>query len=161
MEEMNQPGNPKRKKDSAPKEPKCKRFLSSGGCGSISQLIDPNGIATSFQRDQIGRLVTKTYNDQTTYSYNYDQYGNVTSRFDAMGQETDYTYNLDNTLARTSYHSPSTQASVNYTWDPNYSRLTSVQNDWAPIPTRTILTSRTHSARPLQVVACLPQSRIT
>jgi RHS repeat-associated protein len=100
------------------------------GCGSIAQLTDSNGNVTSFLHDQLGRLVTKTYNDSTTYNYTYDQYGNVVSRVDAMSQETDYAYNLDNTLATTSYHSPLTQAPVNYTWDPNYSRLTSVQNGW-------------------------------
>ena len=102
-------------------------------CGSLGSLTDPNGNTTTFQHDQLGRLTTKTISDGSTTHYNYDGYGNVTYRIDNKGQETDYSYNLDNTLHETSYHNPLTQAPVYYIWDPNYKRLTSVQNGWGKI----------------------------
>ena len=102
-------------------------------CGSLGSLTDPNGNTTTFEHDQLGRLTTKTLSDSTTTHYSYDGYGNVASRTDNKGQETDYSYNLDNTLHETSYHYPVMQSPVNYTWDANYKRLTSVQNGWGTI----------------------------
>lgn len=101
-------------------------------CGALNSLVDPNGHVTTFQHDLAGRLTTKTLDDTTTTQYAYDDYGNLRWRDDNLGQETFYAYNLDNTLNTKSYRY-NIQPPVYYAWDPNYTRLTSVQNSWGTI----------------------------
>jgi RHS repeat-associated protein len=102
-------------------------------CGALHSLTDPNGHVTTFQYDLAGRLTTKTFDDVTTMYYAYDNYSNLVYRRDNLGQQTIYAFNLDNTLNNKSYRDSGGLPPVNYTWDSNYTRLTSVQNSWGTI----------------------------
>jgi len=100
-------------------------------CGSLASLIDPAGHTTTWSHDLEGRLTTKTYDDSTTVGYTYDTVGRLQTRTDALNQIATYTYNLDNTLAQIAYtNSVNPTSNVNYTYDPNYTRLATVQNGW-------------------------------
>jgi RHS repeat-associated protein len=100
-------------------------------CGSLMSLKDPNGDTTSWQHDLEGRVIQKSYADQTTCSYSYDAVGRKSSRTDAIGQTTNYSYNLDNTLYQVSYSGAVNPTStVTYSYDPYYLRLSSVANGW-------------------------------
>jgi YD repeat-containing protein len=98
-------------------------------CGALSKLIDPNGNETCWQYDLQGRLVTKTYQDSTTMRLTYDQLGRVSSRTDALGQVTTYSYNLDNTVFEITYSKTvNTTPTVLYSYDPYFPRITEVEN---------------------------------
>jgi RHS repeat-associated protein len=98
-------------------------------CGSLSAIIDPAGNATTWLRDVQGRVSKKIFPDGTLLSYNYE---NSTSRLksatDAMGQVTNYAYNLDNSIQQLSYADSSgnqlaSTDPVVYTYDPVFPRL--------------------------------------
>ncbi|MBS1954389.1 MAG: hypothetical protein JST89_09385 [Cyanobacteria bacterium SZAS-4] len=101
-------------------------------CGSLAKLTDPAGNVTTWHHDLEGRKIQKVYQDSTTIDYVYE---NNTSRLksmtDALGQTTNYSYNIDNTLAQKSYtNAVNATSSVNYTFDANYNRLSTIQNGW-------------------------------
>ena len=102
-------------------------------CGSLAVLTDPLGNNTSWSHDIEGRLTSKIYPDNSTYSYLYEQKtSNVKTRTDALSQKTNYFYNPDDTLYQTSYPNPinPTAPITNY-WDYNFERLTkTTKNDW-------------------------------
>ena len=94
-------------------------------CGALENLIDPLGHTTSWSHDLEGRVTAKTYADNTSVQYVYE---NTTSRLkqmtDAKGQSTIYTNNLDNTLAQVSYsNAVVATAPVSFTYDTNYNRV--------------------------------------
>ncbi|MBP6350409.1 MAG: LysM peptidoglycan-binding domain-containing protein [Candidatus Obscuribacter sp.] len=102
-------------------------------CGSLAVLTDPLGRNTSWSHDIEGRLTTKTYPDNSTYTYLYEQKtSNVKTRTDALSQKTNYFYNPDGTLYQTSYPNPiNPTAPVTNYWDYNFRRLTkTTKNDW-------------------------------
>jgi RHS repeat-associated protein len=97
-------------------------------CGSLEGMTDPNGNTTSWTRDIQGRVTDKSYADQTTTHYTYE---NTTSRLktmtDAQGQNTNYTYFVDNNLQQISYtNAIHPTPSVSYTYDTNYDRLLTI-----------------------------------
>jgi len=73
-------------------------------CGSLDKLIDPNGNATTWERDVQGR-VTKEI--RANASFKTFQYEDRTSRLeaviDAKSQEIHYTYALDDKLLQVGY----------------------------------------------------------
>jgi RHS repeat-associated protein len=94
-------------------------------CGALENLIDPLGNTTSWSHDLEGRVTAKTYADNTSVQYTYE---NTTSRLkqmtDAMSQMTVYTNNIDNTLAGVSYlNAVVATAPVSFTYDSNYNRV--------------------------------------
>jgi RHS repeat-associated protein len=100
------------------------------GCGALAALIDPMGRRTSWEHDIQGRLSAKQYADGSRMTYNYE---NTASRLkyieDERGQFKVYSYSVDDTLAQISY--PNAQIAtptVNLTYDPNYNRLTQMQD---------------------------------
>ena len=98
-------------------------------CGALTKLIDPNGNETTWLYDLQGRLVTKTYQDQTTLQLTYDELGRLSTRTDALGQVTTYSYNLDNTVAATAYsNTVNTTPTVVYSYDQYFPRITEVKN---------------------------------
>jgi RHS repeat-associated protein len=95
-------------------------------CGALTGIIDPAENETSFIRDVEGRVTVKTYDDGSPV---YSTYENNTSRLksvtDALGQTTNFSYNLDDSLAGTSYSNALvTTPSVSYSYDPVYGRMT-------------------------------------
>ncbi|HEY2944635.1 MAG TPA: RHS repeat-associated core domain-containing protein [Vicinamibacteria bacterium] len=98
------------------------------GCGSLDKLTDGNGNATSWERDVRGRVTKETRADGAYWEYTYET---TTSRLkkvkDAKGQETQYSYFLDNKLQQVSY--PTAQIvtpSVSFTYDAAYGRLATI-----------------------------------
>lgn len=101
-------------------------------CGSIASITDPAGSTTTWTHDLQGRVTRKTFADSSHIDYAFE---NTTSRLksmtDALSHTTTYGYNIDNSLSMVSYNTG--MASVNYSYDPNYLRLTSVSNGWGTI----------------------------
>ena len=97
-------------------------------CGKLQGFTDPQGKITKWKYDVQGRLIEKTYPDNTTVSYGY--YTNVSwlhTRTDAMNQKTHYTYYPDNRLASISYSDTvHLTPSVTYNYSLTYPRLTSM-----------------------------------
>lgn len=93
-------------------------------CGAMSRLVDPMGKVTRWTHDGQGRLTEKIYPDGTKTTYAYE---NTTSRLksktDALGQVTNYSYNIDNTSADITYSNAiHTTAGVSYVYDSYYDR---------------------------------------
>jgi RHS repeat-associated protein len=100
-------------------------------CGSLSALTDPAGNTTSWEHDLEGRVIQKNYPDTTFQTYSYDALSLMVGKIDALNQNTSYIYNVDNTLNTVSYNNEiNYTAPVYYTWDPNYERLSTIQNGW-------------------------------
>lgn len=103
-------------------------------CGSLAALTDPAGRTTSWQHDLEGRVIEKTYPDNTTTNYTYDTVSRLSTRTDALNQTTTYAYNLDNTLSQSAYtNAVNPTSTVNYSYDPNYLRLSTCQNGWGTL----------------------------
>jgi RHS repeat-associated protein len=95
-------------------------------CGALEAIVDPAGNQTSFIRDAESRVIEKVFSDGSLVG---DTYENNTSRLktvtDAMGQTTNYTYNLDNTISGVSYGNAQVSTPpVSFSYDPNYNRMT-------------------------------------
>jgi RHS repeat-associated protein len=97
-------------------------------CGSLDRLVDANGKATSWERDDQGRTTRVVRPDGSDYVYTYE---NTTSRLESIEdpeeQLTSITYFLDNSWDEVTYtntnHSTPT---VSFTYDPSYKRLASI-----------------------------------
>ena len=99
-------------------------------CGAMTALIDPKGRTTTWDYDVQSRRTAKHYADGSTITYTYE---NTTSRlkskFDEEGQETDYEYYPDNNRKRLSYPNATVATpTVTYTYDPDYSRILTMQD---------------------------------
>jgi RHS repeat-associated protein len=99
-------------------------------CGAMTGLIDSMGRKTSWEYDLQSRPVAKTYADGSRISYTYENTtSRLKSRVDEQGQETDYRYNVDNTLATTSYPNPIVSTpTVILAYDPYYKRLAQMKD---------------------------------
>jgi RHS repeat-associated protein len=103
-------------------------------CGSLATLTDPSGNVTTWNHDLEGRVIQKVYPDNSIVSSAYDTVGRLQSKTDALNQTINFAYNLDNTLSQKSYtNAVNPTSTVNYTFDPNYLRLSTVQNGWGTI----------------------------
>ncbi|MDP9120205.1 MAG: hypothetical protein M3O15_02370 [Acidobacteriota bacterium] len=93
-------------------------------CGAISQLTDPLGHQTTWQRDGLNRVIGKQIDGRTTVLYDYDGSGRLVRRTDALNQATLYSYYADDALAAVSYQNAvHPTPSVFYQWDLFYPRL--------------------------------------
>jgi len=103
-------------------------------CGALEGIVDGEGHKTSFIYDLQTRLTNKVYADgkQMIYEYEKNSDGSgVSSRLrkvtDAKNQVTNYSYNVDNTIAAISYtNAVFTTPSISYAYDPYYKRLTNM-----------------------------------
>jgi len=99
------------------------------GCGDLSSVTDPLGRTTGWQYDVQGRVAGKTYADGSRIEYSYDATGRLQSMRDERGQLTTYDYFTDDTVKSVSYPTALIPTpSVYLTYDPNYRRLTSLQD---------------------------------
>lgn len=94
-------------------------------CGSLDKLIDPNGNATTWERDVQSRVTKETRANGSFKEYTYET---TTSRLkklkDAKNQEINYSYLLDNRLQQTSYtNAQIATPTVSFTYDPVEGRL--------------------------------------
>jgi RHS repeat-associated protein len=95
-------------------------------CGELLDMTDSYGHRTSWTHDIEGRLVTKTFPDNTQDASTYEP---STSRLltftDAKSQTTTYTYNLDDTTSQKAYTFATVATpTVSFTYDPYYPRIT-------------------------------------
>jgi RHS repeat-associated protein len=109
-------------------------------CGALEAIIDAKDQQTTFSYDVQSRVTQKHYADASVTSYGYEPAsGRLKSMTDARGQRTNYEYFVDNTVKKVLYTNaqgaPLQQtliggtkinASVEYTYDPVYSRLTTI-----------------------------------
>jgi RHS repeat-associated protein len=98
------------------------------GCGKLLSLTDGNFHTTSWVPDAAGRTAFRAGPDGFWTTYVYE---NTTSRIksivDAKNQVTNFTYNLDNSLAGVSYSNAQVATpSVSYAYDPQRGRLNSM-----------------------------------
>ena len=95
-------------------------------CGALASLTDANANTTQWGLDREGRVISKTYADGTSDTYAYETNSTrLSAMTNANSYASLYTYNVDNTLARTSYSGTNTPA-VSFTYDPAYNRVTSM-----------------------------------
>jgi RHS repeat-associated protein len=97
-------------------------------CGDIKSLTDPLGRTTTWHKDIQNRLTSKQYGDGSMVTYLYE---NTTSRLrqviDEKQQVSQFTYNPDDTLKSVAYiNTTILTPGVTFTYDPNYSRRTSM-----------------------------------
>jgi RHS repeat-associated protein len=90
-------------------------------CGSLDKLVDPNGNATTWERDLQGRVTREVRANGSAKEFTYEA---TTSRLkkskDAKLQEIHYTYALDDKLLQTTYlnaEHPTPNVTFSYT-DP-------------------------------------------
>ncbi len=99
-------------------------------CGGLSQMIDPAGNITTWNRDLQGRVTSKLLADGTETRFVYEK---TTSRLkqmiDARGQATKYDYAVDDSLALISFDDAVIPTpGVMFFYDPNYNRLVRFQD---------------------------------
>ncbi len=97
-------------------------------CGALTSITDPKNQTTRFDRDLQSRVIGKTFADNTSVSYVYE---NTTSRLksmtDALNQVTNYEYSPDDNLKQINYANAShATPSVSFTYDSNYNRIASM-----------------------------------
>ncbi len=97
-------------------------------CGALRRLTDPMGRTTFWRHDLQGRVKSKEYADGGKVIYLYE---NTTSRLrqriDEKLQVTQYNYNRDDMLSRTSYTNAAVATpAVAFAYDANYPRLNSM-----------------------------------
>lgn len=100
------------------------------GCGSLESMIDPMGRSTTWRHDIQGRIIAKEYADGSRVAFEYEK---TTSRLrqirDEQNQLTQFSYNLDDSLAEKRYVDALIPTpSVGFTYDPNYSRVLTMQD---------------------------------
>ncbi len=97
-------------------------------CGALHQIIDPAGKATMWTYDRQGRVISKTYADNTKQTYSYEpSTSRLLSTTDAKSQVTTYQYYLDNALKQVAYSNAAVATpTVSFTYDTFYRRVTSM-----------------------------------
>jgi YD repeat-containing protein len=101
-------------------------------CGSLATLTDPAGNVTTWNHDLEGRTILKTYADQTSVAYAYDNFaGRMISKTDALKQTTNYWFAQDSTPFSISYaNAVNPTSTVVYSWDGYFPRITGIRNGW-------------------------------
>ena len=99
-------------------------------CGAMTALTDPMGRATTWDYDVQSRPIAKHYANGSTVTYVYENTtSRLASKFDEKGQQTVYEYYADNRLKGKRYPNAAiTTPSVTFTYDPDYSRVLTVQD---------------------------------
>ena len=95
-------------------------------CGSLTSITDPKSNQTSWQYDIEGRVIKKTYADQSFYTYQYDPgEGRLSLMTDALKQNTEYVYDVDDRLLNTNYFNMANPTSdVSFQYDLVLGRIT-------------------------------------
>jgi RHS repeat-associated protein len=74
-----------------------------GGTDKLTSLTDANGNATTYNYDNLGRLLNETDPLGNITSYDYDTNGNLTAKTDANGNTIKYGYDSLGRLTKKSY----------------------------------------------------------
>jgi RHS repeat-associated protein len=101
------------------------------GCGDLNKIIDSKGQITEWTHDVRGRITSKSYPDQNQEVFSYEALsGRLSTRLDAKGQTTNYSYWIDNNLKEIAYtNAEQATPNVSYTYDSEYNRLKKVTTD--------------------------------
>ncbi len=96
--------------------------------GNLVSLTDPKGNVTSWAYDVQDRQTSKTYADNSRFTYTYE---NTTSRLksvlDALGQTKQYSYAIDdNVIGLTYLGALNPTPNVTFTFDPYFDRVASM-----------------------------------
>jgi RHS repeat-associated protein len=93
-------------------------------CGSMDKLIDPNGNATTWERDLQGRVTREIRSDGSFWEKTYETTtSRLKQRKDPKDQTAIFEYFLDNNPKRVTYSGAVISTSdVSYTYDSTYSR---------------------------------------
>jgi RHS repeat-associated protein len=95
--------------------------------GQLNSITDANNHTTTFVLDDQGRTTSKQFANGTSVTIAYQSaLSLVATVTDALSQTTDYTYNLDNTLATISYVANQPTSSVSFAYDAAYPRVVSM-----------------------------------
>jgi RHS repeat-associated protein len=99
-------------------------------CGNLTEIADPLKHITTFNYDIQSRITSKIYDDNTTFTYQYDS---TTSRIsavtDAKGQTTKYSYYIDDNLKQIDYTNALVATpSVSFSYDGSYNRLDTMKD---------------------------------
>ncbi|MCL5772871.1 MAG: hypothetical protein M1536_00630, partial [Firmicutes bacterium] len=86
----------------------------------ITRTTGGNHAPINYSYDVLGRLIQKTYPDQTSVSYTYDAISRRTAMTDTIGT---YTYQYDSLNRLTSTTAPGNKT-ISYQYDPNGNLLT-------------------------------------
>ena len=99
-------------------------------CGSPKSITDPMGRITTWTMDVQGRKTAKQYSDGSQVNYVYENFGGRLRQITDEKQETTFlNYNPDNTIQSVAYGNAAVPTpNVTYIYDPNYVRLTSMQD---------------------------------
>jgi YD repeat-containing protein len=94
-------------------------------CGLLLALVDANGHRTSWDYDDVGRVLTETRHDgTTTTSYTYDTAGRLSTITDPIGQVTTRAYLTDDRLSTLTYTNETISTpTVTFTYDSVYPRV--------------------------------------
>jgi len=85
-------------------------------CGALQDLYDGEGNRTKWDYDIGGRLLRKTYADNTQHNYTYDLAGRPSTITDAKGQVKTHGYHTDGQLSGITYtNSQKPTANVSFT----------------------------------------------
>jgi RHS repeat-associated protein len=96
-------------------------------CGALKILTDPMGRTTTWRHDLQGRVKSKEYVGGSQVIYRYDNASRLRQRIDEKLQVTQYSYYWDNVVSQICYTNATvTTPPVSYTYDANYSRITSM-----------------------------------
>jgi RHS repeat-associated protein len=88
--------------------------------GNLLSMKDANGQVTSYQYDDLNRLIQTNFPDSTKSTRSYDLVGNVLSETSPNGTTVSYTYDALNRLTQTSYPNGNT---VSYSYDGDGNRI--------------------------------------
>jgi RHS repeat-associated protein len=99
-------------------------------CGALTGLTDPMGRTTTWDYDVQSRPTAKHYVDGSTITYVYENStSRLKSKYDEKGQQTLYSYYLDDNLKSVSYPNATVATpSVTYTYDPDYNCVLTMQD---------------------------------
>ena len=86
--------------------------------GGLIEITNPLGAVTRFERDAMGRPIREIDPLGNAWAYGWDGMGNLTSRLDANGLLTEYSYYPDNMPRQVKYP----DSSVTFQYDPNNNR---------------------------------------
>jgi RHS repeat-associated protein len=91
--------------------------------GNLVRTVNAVSLSTTYNYDDLNRLVSVSYPDNTVESYSYDNDGNVVQKVDRSGLPETYSYDSLNRLIRESLNGT---PSVDYDYDQNGNVLDTV-----------------------------------
>lgn len=104
-------------------------------CGALRKLTDPAGNSTEWHHDIQGRIIQKKYANGSELNFEFEKNGHrLLSRIDALKQKTNYSYNIDDTVAAIAYENAINPTSaLKYSYNEDMPTLKSVTNQFGTL----------------------------